>query len=81
MNIVVAVEDNLGPVKDYLADRGCRLVDMKRATQSDVKAVVISGSDADITGMQTMVAQVPVINARGQSPQEIWERIQDKIMQ
>lgn len=80
VSIVVAVEDNLGPVKEYLAARGCRLVDIRQATQNDVMAVVISGSDADVTGVQTMVVQAPVINARGKTPQEIWERIQGRMI-
>ncbi len=75
MNRIVAVEDNLAPVKDFLAARGCRVINIEAAKDNQVDAVVVSGSDENLMGMQDVVIDVPVINAGGKTPQEIWNKI------
>lgn len=76
MNKTIAVEDNLTPVKSFLAARGCRIVDVEEAKSRQVDAVVLSGSDRNLMGMQDIIVAAPVINASGKTPQEVWEDIQ-----
>lgn len=78
MNRVIAVEGNLTPVKDYLAAQGCRVMDLSEAKFNRVDAVVLSGMDENLTGMQNVVVDAPVISARGRTPQEVWQEIQKK---
>ena len=76
MNKTIAVEDNLSPVKSFLAARGCRIVDVEEAKSKQADVIVLSGCDQNLMGMQDMIANAPVINASGKMPQEVWEDIQ-----
>jgi hypothetical protein len=75
MNKIVAVEDNLAPVKDFLNARGCQVINIEAAGDNRVDAVVISGSDENLMDMQNIKINAPVINAAGREPQEIWDEI------
>lgn len=78
MDRVIAVEGNLTPVKEFLAAQGCRVMDLSEAKFNRVDAVVISGMDENLTGMQDVVVDALVITARGRTPQEVWQEIQKK---
>lgn len=75
MQRVIAVEDILTPVKDFLQAQGCEVIDVKEAKNTQVDAVVLSGGDMNLMGMQDMVIDAPVIDARGKSPREVWDNI------
>ncbi len=75
MNKIIAVENNLAPIKDYLLDQGCQVIDVESAKNTRVDAVVISGSSKDLLGMQDVVIDAPVIDARGKTPNEVWHNI------
>ena len=75
MNKIIAVENNLATIKDYLLDQGCQVIDVESAKNTRVDAVVISGSSKDLLGMQDVVIDVPVIDARGKTPSEVWHNI------
>ena len=75
MNKIVAVENNLAPIKDYLLDQGCQVIDVESAQNTRVDAIVISGSSKDLLGMQDVVIDAPVIDARGKTPNEVWHNI------
>jgi hypothetical protein len=75
LNKIVAVENNLAPIKDYLLDQGCQVIDVESTKNTRVDAVVISGSSKDLLGMQDVVIDVPVIDARGKTPSEVWHNI------
>ncbi|HHW61376.1 MAG TPA: YkuS family protein [Syntrophomonadaceae bacterium] len=77
MNKIIAVENNLNPVKEYLTARGCKVVSVESALHSPVHAVVLSGSDENLMGIQNIKTDAPIFNASGQSPEEIWNQIQD----
>lgn len=53
---------------------------MDRVKDTEVDAVVLSGADQNIMGMQNIVTKAPVINASGLSPEEIWNEIQRRTM-
>lgn len=76
MHRVIAVEDNLGPMKDFLTVKGFKVIDIEAAMNQNVDAVILSGSDENLMNMQDIVINAPVINAKGRSPEEIWEGIQ-----
>lgn len=78
MGKVIAVEDNLRPFKEYLTAQGCRVIDVKAALEQTVDAVVVSGSDDNLMGIQDIVIDAPVISAEGMTPKEVWQRIQDR---
>ena len=76
MKPVVAVEDSLGNVADYLAANGFevrRVKDLRTEARKleGCKAVVISGLDRNFAGYAGIKEEVPVIEARGQKPDAI----------
>ncbi|MDD2510277.1 MAG: YkuS family protein [Syntrophomonas sp.] len=75
MEKVIAVENNLTPIKEYLEARGCLVVDVGSGWNIPVDAVVISGLDKNLMGMQDIVTIAPVIEARGKTPEEVWDSI------
>lgn len=77
----VAVEQGLTPVKQYLEQKGCQVVDMAtdRKQQQGVCAVVITGADKNLMGIQTIVNNVPVISADGLSPEDVYDRVSEFI--
>lgn len=76
MSRVIAVENNLHPVCDYLSAQGCEIIAVERAQDTRVNAVVVSGADKNLLGMQDVQTQAPVIDARGRTPEDIWQEIQ-----
>ncbi|MGE5418437.1 MAG: YkuS family protein [Acidobacteriota bacterium] len=78
MKKTIAVEDNLGSFKEYLAAQGCQIVDVSKAEGRDVDAVVLSGANINIMGIQDRIVQAPVINAAGLRPEEVWRQIQER---
>lgn len=69
MNGVVAVEDGLSNVREALEREGYRVVGMKDFKRAD--AIVISGMDEDMSGVETVQVDAPVINAEGRQTEEI----------
>jgi hypothetical protein len=75
MNTVVAVDDRLAPVKNYLTQQGCQIIDIDTARHQQVDAVVLSGMEENLLGMQNIMVNAPVISAKGMTPEEIWQDI------
>lgn len=75
MTKTIAVEDNLSPFKEFLEAKGCQVIDVGAAANQKVDAVVLSGADENLMNMQDVVVGAPVINAKGLSPEEVWEEI------
>lgn len=76
MKKVIAVENNLTPVKDYLVAKGCQVIDVESAQNQSVDAVVLSGVKQNLMGIQDVIVNAPVITASGKTPEEIWSSIQ-----
>lgn len=72
---VVAVEEALVPVQDYLRGKGYRVVGLD-ADLARVDAVVVRGSDVDALGRQDVLTPAPVIEAAGLTPEEVDREIQ-----
>lgn len=75
MNKVVAVENNLTPVKDFLLSQGCQVIDVESAMHTEVDAVVLSGVKQNLMGMQDIMIDAPIITASGKTPEEVWDSI------
>lgn len=76
----IAIEQTLGPIKDYLANNGYEVLDLnQRAGQIDADAIIISGQDNNVMGMQDITTTVPVINAKGLTPQEVNRELSERI--
>lgn len=76
MRKVIAVENNLTPVKDFLVAQGCQVIDVESAQHQSVDAVVLSGVKQNLMGIQDVIVNAPVITASGKTPEEIWNNIQ-----
>ena len=75
----VAVEAGLSPVRDYLSQRGFQVEEYLAESlqnQGNYAAIVISGQDQNLMGMQDQVENCPVISASGLTPEEVCRRIE-----
>ena len=78
----VAVEMNLTQVREYLDSQGYEVVQLDPLSLSEVElhnceAVVISGMDKNMLGMQDTFTGSPVIDATGKSPQQVMSQLQN----
>ena len=78
MNKVIAVDDGLTPVKNFLAAKGCQVIDVEAAKQQQVSAIILSGMDENFLGIQDVIIDAPVITAKGMSPEQVWNSILEK---
>lgn len=78
MSKVIAVENNLRSFKEFFTAQGCQVIDVEAAKKRSVDAVVLSGSDDNLMGMQDIIIDAPVISVEGKTPREVWERIMSK---
>ncbi|TCS83992.1 uncharacterized protein UPF0180 [Tepidibacillus fermentans] len=73
----IAVEQSLQSVKQYLQSKGHDVVDLNQNTQAD--AFVITGQDKDVMGMQDVTTKSTVINAKGLTPEEVYQMISNHL--
>lgn len=76
----VAIEEDLTNVKEYLERRGYQVFGIEEGGVGDVEAVVIRGTDQNMTGMQNIFTKAPIVSAEGRTPEEIYEEIENKIL-
>ncbi|MGZ4031039.1 MAG: YkuS family protein [Tumebacillaceae bacterium] len=78
-NKKVAVEANLSNIRNYLSQQGYDCVQLnEQSAGAACDAIVISGADQNLMGIQDATTKVPVINAHGLTPQEVAERLQQQ---
>lgn len=77
-NQTVYIEPGLGPVKEYLSQHGCTVKEVKngQAPSENARCMVVTGADNNLMGMQDVVVQIPIVNADGLTPEEVYERVQ-----
>lgn len=78
----VAVEANLSTFQKYLSQQGYQVdaldaTNMNQGVQSNYSAIVISGMDQNLMGIENVVQNCPVINAHGLTPEEVYQRLQN----
>ncbi|MFC7392383.1 YkuS family protein [Scopulibacillus cellulosilyticus] len=72
----IAVEQSLTQVKDALESKGYEVVTLK--SESDAKGCdccVVTGGDVNVMGIQDIVIEGPVIDARGLSADQVCEEV------
>jgi len=83
MSKTVAVEGSLNNVKRYLASKGYNVVvfedgpNNSKFSMGDYDAIVVTGQDSNYLGMEDIKTGVPVIDARGLTPEDIYNRLQE----
>lgn len=71
MEKVIAVAEKLSALKDALVAHGYDVVALEGKDLERAAAVVITGVDKDMMGMEDIQTKVPVINAAGKSSSEV----------
>ncbi len=71
MEKVIAVAEKLSGLKEALVAHGYDVIGLEEENLRKVAAVVVTGVDKDMMGMQDIKTRVPVINAAGKSSSEV----------
>ena len=71
----VAVDDSLTPIKKRLESRGYKVTQMG---DSKIDAIVVNGIDENLMGMEDVIYSVPIINAKGKSPEDVITELEKK---
>jgi hypothetical protein len=73
----VAVEAGLSPIREYLSSQGYQVEEFSANTNAEnLNAIIISGQDDNMMGMQDIQQSCPVINAEGMTPEEVARRLE-----
>ena len=74
----VAIQQNLSQIKDYLEDMGCQVSTLRdnNINFNAFDAIVVTGQDDDIMGIEDTLTNAIVIEASGLTPQEVYNQIQ-----
>lgn len=70
----VAVEEELSDLRLMLTQRGYEVLNPGDARQVD--ALIITGIDRNVMGMQDINTESIVIDASGRTPEEIFEKLE-----
>jgi hypothetical protein len=80
----VAVERNLRNDKEYFESQGYKVDIFEDTELEDIKsrdkyeAIILSGGNVNLMGMQDTLTSIPVIDASGMTPEEILNRVGNK---
>ncbi len=79
----VAVSPYLHSVKERLHEEGINVVELDSENMDrisgDVSAIVVSGGDVNMMGMQDIQVEVPIINAEGKTSEDVVSQIKNKL--
>lgn len=75
---VIAVSASLGNVRAAFKDAGYDVVDIEEA-RGRADAVVISGIDTDMSGVQAISTEVPVLDATGKSAEDVLAEVEARM--
>jgi hypothetical protein len=76
----VAVERGLEPVKQYLEQQGCQVLDVDNdgsAVAQQAACMCITGADKNIMGMEDIIADIPIVSCDGLSPEQVYQRVKN----
>ncbi|MBS4173113.1 YkuS family protein [Bacillus sp. FJAT-49736] len=76
----IGVEQSLSNVSQVLREKGYEVVELKN--EQDAKGCdccVVTGGDENVMGIQTVVIQGSVIDARGLSADEVCREVESRI--
>lgn len=74
----VAIEESLSNVKEVLEEHGHQVMILDGENMSSCDCCVISGQDQNMMGIQDMVANIPIVNADGLTPEEVLQAIEKR---
>lgn len=80
----IAVSEGLTPVKKLLNREGYDIInlendaDISGARMKDYAAVIISGMDDNLMGMEDVSTKALVISAEGKDPEEILQELRER---
>lgn len=76
----IAVEQSLTNVKEALESKGYQVVPLKTQDDAtDCDCCVITGGDENVMGIQTVVTEGSVIDARGLSANQVCEEVESRL--
>lgn len=77
----VAVEKNLTNIKEYLKNQGYQVssLDTNTGNLDSFDAIVLTGQDNDIMGIEDTQTDAVIIEAAGMTPQEVYYEIENSI--
>jgi hypothetical protein len=86
MNKTIGVEHNLTPVMEYLSEKGYKVesIDLGNEYSRNIDrfdAVVVTGMNKDFLGVQDRISSIPVIEAKGLTAEQVYDRIANSIQQ
>lgn len=77
----IGIQKGLSPIKDYLSNKGYNVQEFDNSTENAVKnlgnvdAIVVTGMDQNVMGIETTYTKVPIIDANGMVPEEVEKSI------
>lgn len=80
MKTKIAVEGSLTNVMDYLQKKGCQVTNLHNTGNLDsFDAIVVTGQDSNTLGIETTQTKTPIITARGQSVEQVYDEIRRRL--
>lgn len=74
MKGIIAVSEGLGDIREMLEEEGYQVVDLEEGL-GDVDMVITSGIDRNMSGVDLISTDVPVLDATGRRPDEVLENV------
>lgn len=87
MDKTIAVENNLTPISEYLAEKGYKVENIDFGQGEFTKnldkydAVVVTGMNENFLGVHDTVTKAPVINAKGMTKEDVYNEISSRAKQ
>ena len=84
MNKIIAIEDNLSPVKEFLADKGYEVknIDYSMGISTLINkfaAFVVTGLDSNSLGINDTETKAIVIDAAGMTPEQVYDELKSRL--
>lgn len=79
MKAIIGVQNTLSPVKQYLSEKGFEVRNFDGHQSQEYDAIVLSGQSKNFLGMEDTATRVPVIDARGLTPEEVYNRLRESL--
>jgi len=79
MDKIVALEGDLSNIRRALEREGYQVLDLNPRNLNRASAVIVSGRDDNVMNMQDISTRAPVINAEGQSADEVLKTLKERL--
>lgn len=77
----IAIQKDLTPIKNYLSEKGYNVKEFEGNAEfatkqfGDVDAIVVTGLEENVLGMENTSSKASIIDARGMKPEEVEQAI------